>query len=190
MSMSALIPIADGSEEMEVAICADLLVRAGISVTLASIGPQPQITAARGLKIEADCLLSDIHNNSFDLIVLPGGMPGAERLQQQAALLTMLQRQAAERRWIGAICAAPAIILHASGLFTGVPMTCHPGFWSQLDDASRVEDRGVVVVAEHKLITAQGPGSSFAFGLSLIEQLCGPERAKQVAKPLCLADAI
>jgi 4-methyl-5(b-hydroxyethyl)-thiazole monophosphate biosynthesis len=184
MSKTALVPIADGSEEIEAVAVIDVLRRAGVSVTVASVMDRAEITASRGVRIVADQLISEVADQNFDLIVLPGGMPGAEHLRDSAVLTEMLRRHAGEDRLVGAICAAPAVALKPRGLLEGRQATAHPGFFDQLDPETRSEAR---VVADGRLVTSRGPGTALEFALRLVALLLGEEKAAEVAGPMVVA---
>lgn len=176
-----LVPIANGSEEMEAVIIIDVLRRAGMSVVVASVENDLQIEASRKVNIVADKLIQDVQGSSFDLIVLPGGMPGAERLRDCEALKGLLKKQAEEKRAFGAICAAPAVVLEAYGLLKEKKATCHPAFVGKLSDQSVVETR---VVVDGLSITSRGPGTAMEFALSIVEKYFGEERAVSIAEAM------
>ena len=125
--ISVLVPIADDSEEIETACITDTLVRAGASVTVASVMPEGrlQCTMSRGLKIVADKSIEDVANEAFDAIALPGGMPGAERLRDCATLTEMLKAHAGAGKTTAAVCASPAVVFATHGLLKDVA-TCYP----------------------------------------------------------------
>lgn len=175
---TALVAVANGSEDIESVTAIDVLRRAGVDVTVASVEDGLTVTCSRRTKIIADALLADVAAQDFDLVVLPGGMPGAERLRDSAALLAMLKRQDARGALIGAICAAPAVVLGTHGLVGLRIVTCYPGFESLLPPGS-VQD--APVVRGGNLVTGRGPGAAMAFSLTLVEALCGREKADQVA---------
>ena len=172
-----LVPIADGSEEIETACITDTLVRAGAEVTVASVEATTTCTMSRGLKIVADALLTDLGNDEFDLVALPGGMPGAERLRDSDALDAILRKQDARRAPLAAVCASPAVILKSKGLIDGRQATCYPAppFVEALGDVSD----GAVVRDGH-ITTSRGPGTSLKFALDLVDQLYGPEKAEEL----------
>lgn len=176
-----LVAIADGSEEMEAVITIDVLRRAQVEVCLASVMPgRTEITASRGVKIIADALLGACLTQTWDMIVLPGGMPGAAHLHDSVELRDLLQRQIESGRWLAAICAAPAVVLGRHNLIPQATATCFPA--SQEELAGRVKTvTQAAVVVDGKLITSQGPGTAIPFALQLVELLCGGERARQVA---------
>ena len=132
MKKTVLVPVADGTEELEAVAIIDVLRRAGATVTVASVTGARQITASRGVVIVADALIEACTNMEFDLVVLPGGIPGAEHLRDSAALIDILKRQRDKARLYGAICASPAVVLQHHGLLAGHQATCHPGFVDQL----------------------------------------------------------
>jgi len=177
-----LVPIAEGSEEIEAVCIIDVLRRAGADVTVASVG-DPQVTASRGVRIVADCQIEDCREVDFDLIVLPGGMPGAAHLRDSQALLDLLRRQRAADGWYGAICAAPAVVLSHHGLLAGREATSHPAFADQLADGHAVDAR---VVVDGRCVTSQGPGTAIEFALTLVKLLMGEAKAAEVAAPMVL----
>lgn len=180
-----LVPVADGCEEMEAVIVIDVLVRAGASVTVASVDG-PTVTCSRGVKLQADRLVADVASETFDLIAVPGGMPGAEHFRDCEQLVSMLREQKAAGRLYAAICASPAIVFEHHGLLEGAAATSHPGFQSRLTNQESVAER---VVEVGKLTTSQGPGTAFEFALSLVKQLYGPEKMKEIAGPMVMYPA-
>ncbi len=177
MSKKILVPISDGCEEIEAACIIDVLRRADADVTVASVG-NLQITASRGIKIIADRLISDCVNESYDLIALPGGMPGAERLRDSKELTELLTRQKQDGKLFAAICASPAIVLHHHGLLDDLKATAYPGFAEQLKNTESIESR---VVVDGNCITSRGPGTAMEFALKLVEVLYGEEMSKKIA---------
>jgi 4-methyl-5(b-hydroxyethyl)-thiazole monophosphate biosynthesis len=177
-----LVPIADGSEEIEAVCLIDILRRAGAEVTVASVGAL-QITASRGLRIVADCLIDQCQATAFDLIALPGGMPGAERLRDSPALVRILKGQQARGAPYAAICAAPAVVLAPHGLLAHKRATCHPAFSRDLAGATPVDQR---VVVDGNVVTSRGPGTALEFALALVALLFGEDRAAAVAAPLVM----
>ncbi|NIM17226.1 MAG: DJ-1 family protein [Candidatus Aminicenantes bacterium] len=182
MSKKVLVPIADGSEELEAVAIIDILRRAGADVVVASVD-QLQITASRGVKIVADLLISQCMNETYDLIGLPGGMPGAEHLRDSVELVRMLKRQREEGRLYAAICASPAVVFQPHGLLEQRRATCHPGRIEALENKEAADSR---VVVDGNCITSRGPGTAMEFALKLVELLFGPQKEKEVAGPLVL----
>lgn len=180
MAKKVLVPIADGTEEIEAVCIIDVLRRAGADVTAASVDGL-QITGSRGVKIVADCLIYGCMTTDYDLIVVPGGMPGAQRLSDADAVVRLLQGQRRKERLYGAICAAPAVVLEPHGLLEDRRATCHPSFSDRLSDQSAIASR---VVVDGNVVTSQGPGTAIEFALKLVELLFGKEKAEEVAEPL------
>ena len=180
MVKKVLVPIADGTEEIEAVCIIDTLRRAGLDVTVASVD-KLQVTASRGVKLVADVLIANCVSQTYDCIALPGGMPGAEHLRDSADLIGMLKRQKATGRWYGAICASPVVALQPHGLLDGIKATCFPSMRGELPPANARDDR---VVVDDNCVTSQGPGTAIEFALKLVELLLGPQKAKDVAGPM------
>jgi len=178
-----LVPIANGTEEIEAVCIIDTLRRAGFHVTVASVHDTKTVTCSRQVQIVADCLLSDCEDKVYDLIVLPGGAKGAENLAASELLAKLLKKQSSEGRWFGAICASPAIVLYPLGLLPP-QATCHP---SVEDKINKVVKERVVVDAENKCVTSRGPGTAIEFALKLIECLEGAELRQKVETPMITA---
>lgn len=177
MKKDVLIPISDGVEEIEAVCIIDTLRRAEAHVRVASVGALT-VTASRGTRITADLPLSQCTNQVFDLIVLPGGMPGATHLAQCPELIQLLKDQKQSGRLFAAICAAPAVVLQPNGLLQDIRATCYPAFQDQLDPAYLAKEP---VVVDQNCITGQGPGFALNFALELVAQLYGPDRRSTVA---------
>lgn len=181
MATSALVPISDGTEELEAVTIMDTLVRGGVEVTVAAVTSDVKkldIVASRGVKLLADKHIDEVEGE-FDLIALPGGMPGAENLRDSARLTTMLKEQGEKKKWVAAICAAPAVVLKHHGILeAGVPATCYPAaaFTNALD--SDLKEASVVVSGN--IVTSRGPGTALAFSLKLVELLVSKEKADEV----------
>lgn len=186
MTHNVLMPVANGSEDMEVAIIADLLRRAQMNLTLASVEQSNLLTFANGLKVEADALLTDVATKEFDLIVLPGGIPGAEHLRDSELLIELLAKQKQRGGWIAAICASPAVVLNHHGLISEAYATCYPSFQEQLNPEYLMPEDAVVIDEHHKVITSQGPGTAMRFAIAIIEELAGLDAADAVEDPLCM----
>ena len=180
MSKKVLVPIADGTEEIEAVCIIDVLRRAGASVTVASVD-ELQVTASRGVKLVADKLITDCVDETYELVVLPGGMPGAEHLRDSKELETILRNQKQEERLYGAICASPAVVLQHHGLLDQRRATCHPNFVGELKNTDLVESR---VAVDGTCVTSRGPGTALEFALKLVEMLYGEEKAQEVAAPM------
>ena len=183
MTKQVLVPIADGTEEIEAVTIIDILRRAGADVTVASVD-DIQVSASRGVKITADCLIADCAGQTYDLIVIAGGMPGAEHLRDSDTLTELLTHHASQGRMYGAICAAPVIVLQHHGLLDGRRATCFPSFVPRLANIESVEQR---VVVDGNCITSRGPGTAMEFAIKLVELLYTEERAEEIAQRVLLA---
>ena len=180
MAKRVLVPIADGSEEIEAVCIIDTLRRAGAEVTVASVD-KLQVTASRGVKLVADARIADCVGQTYDCIALPGGMPGAEHLRDSAELIEMLKKQKQAGRFYAAICASPAVVLRHHGLLEKVRATCFPAMRNELDPAYASDER---VVADGNCVTSQGPATAIEFALKLVELLFGPAKAKEVGNAM------
>ena len=183
MPKTVLVPIADGSEEVEAVSIIDVLRRAGAAVTVASVG-EKQITGSHGIKLVADKLIADCLEAEYDLIALPGGLPGADNLRDSEELERLLKVQKEEGRYYAAICASPAVVLQHHGLLASRRATCHPFFVEQLQPNDAIESR---VVVDGTCITSRAPGTALEFALKLVEILYGTKKAEEVAAPMLAA---
>lgn len=165
-----LVPLAEGFEELEAVTVVDLLRRAGIEVVTAGLTAGP-VTGSHGITLQADATLDDVITQAFDMIILPGGLPGATHLGDDERLLARLRQQAAARRQVAAICAAPAVLAKA-GLLDGRRATSYPGFLGP-DSAPGLVVLDEPVVTDGLLVTSRGPGTAMDFALVLIERLAG-----------------
>lgn len=188
---SVLVCLAHGSEEIEAVSVIDLLVRAGIRVTTASVESNGEtlIVCSRGVRLQSDTTLVAVADQPFDALVLPGGLQGADTFSESLLLLETVRHFTATGRIIAAICASPAKVLAAHQLFPVGNMTGFPGLQSEIPERQWMERR-VVWDPRVNLLTSQGPGTSFDFALKLIDLLVGHETARQVADPLVLAPGI
>lgn len=178
MTKTVLVPVADGTEEIEAVCIIDVLRRAGAKVTVASVSSL-QITASREVKLVADCVISDCTDKTYDLIVLPGGLPGAEHLRDSGQLIEMLKIQKQTSRLYAAICASPAIVFAHHGLIDDFKATCYP---SLSDNLKNYQEEKVVV--DDNCITSQGPATALPFALKLVELLFGDKKATEIAEAL------
>jgi 4-methyl-5(b-hydroxyethyl)-thiazole monophosphate biosynthesis len=172
-----LVPLAPGFEDLEATTIVDLLRRAGIEVVTAGLQPG-LIQGARGMRVQPDASLDEVKDQDFDMIALPGGMPGAEHLKNDARIQALLKRLSGAGKYTAAICAAP-IALAQVGLLDGRRVTSYPGFVDKLKPpgASYLTD---AVVVDGKVVTSRGPGTAMDFALTLVELLKGKAVRDQV----------
>lgn len=168
--------LADGFEECEGLVTVDILRRAGAGVTMASITGSLQVTGSHRITITADALAETLMLDEFDMLVLPGGMPGTTHLAECGLVTDALRRFVAGGKRVAAICAAPSV-LGGLGLLKGRKATCYPGFEEQLTGA---ELTGAEVVTDGPVTTGQGLGAAIPFALELAAILEGPQKAQKV----------
>ena len=175
-----LIPLAVGCEELEAVTLIDILRRAGIEVVAAGLAAG-SVKCSRGTVIVPDVLLDEVLHESFDMVVLPGGMPGAEHLKNDVRITQLLQKMANAGRYVAAICAAP-MALRAAGILEGKTATSFPGVLDKLPGSHQYTNEAVVI--DGHIVTSRGPGTAMEFALVLVELLCGSEQRRQVEMPL------
>ncbi|MEW6678418.1 MAG: DJ-1 family glyoxalase III [Pseudomonadota bacterium] len=167
---SVLIPLAPGFEDLEATTLVDLLRRADIEVITAGLHPG-LVQGARGMRVQPDAHLDEVLARDFDMIALPGGMPGAENLKNDARIQALLKRLAAAGKYTTAICAAP-IALAQAGLLDGRRITSYPGFIDKAPPPGATYLADAVVV-DGRVVTSRGPGTAMDFALTLVELLAG-----------------
>jgi 4-methyl-5(b-hydroxyethyl)-thiazole monophosphate biosynthesis len=172
---SVLVPLAQGCEELEAVTVIDLLRRAGIGVVTAGLDDQP-VRGSRGTVLVPDVPLDEAVKQRYDMIVLPGGLPGADHLNNDPRIRGLLKEMVETDRYTAAICAAPKV-LASTGLLQGRRATSYPGALQDFDGFSYSEDP---VVQDGKIITSRGPGTAMDFTLTLIENLVGKSKRDEV----------
>ena len=173
----AAVLLANGFEEIEAVTIIDVLRRGGITVKSAALEGDSAI-GSHDIRVAADCSIDDLDVAELDAVVLPGGLPGAERLRDDARVKQLLQAAAEARKLVCAICAAP-IALDAAGVIEGRRATSYPGV--SLQDAEYSTDR---VVEEDHIITSRGPGTALEFSLALVRRLGGHEKATELRQKM------
>lgn len=169
----ALVPLANGFEEIEAVTVIDILRRAGVTVVVAGLEEGP-VTGSHGICVEPDAALDAALAEDYDMVVLPGGMPGADRLEDDPRVIRMLRSMAEKGRFTAAICAAPKV-LAAAGLLDNRRATSYPGFLDAKQAAGlRVTESPVE--QDDRVITSRGPGTAMDFALTLVENLIGRDR--------------
>lgn len=176
-----LIPLAPGCEELEAVTVIDLLRRAGVEVITASLDDS-LVRCSRGTVLMPDTTLDDVLDQPFDMIVLPGGLPGADHLNNDPRIQRLLRDMAEQGRFTAAICAAPKVLASA-GLLDGHKATAYPGVLEATQQPGiQVLDRPVV--RDGRIITSPGPGTAMDFSLELIEVLEGQAKREEVEQAL------
>ncbi len=184
MLASVLVPLATGFEELEAVTMIDILRRAGSEVVITSCTPELLVTGSHDISLNADCLISSCTDSTWDMVALPGGLPGADNLYACQSLQGILQQQQSSQKWIAAICAAPAVVLAQQGFLGGKQATCYPSFEEKnVEDQQPCwqPDKDVVIDQAAKIITSRGPGTAHLFALTLVSLLQSKHEAKQLA---------
>ena len=174
--MRTCVFLADGFEEIEGLTVVDVLRRAGVEVTTASVMGRKMIQGSHGIPVEADCLFEEAQAQEADLLVLPGGMPGTLNLKRHEGLIDLLKKFDGQEKKIAAICAAPSI-LGELGMLDGRAACAYPSFEDQLGGAKVLREP---VVTDGHITTGRGMGAAIPFALRLAEILCGEEKAEEV----------
>jgi len=174
---NVLVPLAQGCEELEAVTVVDLLRRAGIEVVTAGLDEQP-VRASRGLVLLPDMSLEKALQQDYDMIVLPGGLPGADNLGDDERIIERLRSMSAAGKYTAAICAAPRVLAQA-GLLDGKRATSYPGTL-ETETIPGLDYQDTAVVMDGTVITSRGPGTAMDFALSLIELLAGKQKRDEV----------
>ena len=173
---SVLVPLAEGCEELEAVTIIDLLRRAGIEVVTAGLEDGP-VLASRGVGLLPDTTLDNALASDYDMVVLPGGGPGSDRLDADSRIRELLIKMANSGKFTAAICAAPKV-LKSAGLLDGKDATCYPGVMDNQQIPGLDTDQPVV--QDGKVVTSRGPGTAMDFALTLIENLTDKNTRDQV----------
>mgnify|MGYP001567475663 CR=1 FL=1 len=175
---SVLIPLAPGFEEIEAITVIDVLRRAGVKVTVAGLAPGPPgpIEGRSKIRVLSEVSLDEVDSSDFDMIVLPGGLPGTTHLKEDPRIQRIVREMAAKGKFTTAICAAPTV-LSAVGLLKGKRVTSHTSVRKDLTETTYLEER---VVVDGSVITSRSPGTAMEFAMKLVEILCGKEKLEEV----------
>ena len=174
---TALVFLAEGAEEMETVIVVDVLRRAKIAVTLASLTDNLTVECSRQVKMVADCPLAHVKDQLFDAVVLPGGAKGRDNLCNSSEVGDILKKHEEQGKIVAAVCASSTVFLKFD-IGKGKSVTSYPAFRSELEnDYKYSEDR---VVVDGNLVSSRGPGTSFEFAFKLAELLVDKEMADQL----------
>ncbi len=174
----ALVLLADGFEEIEGVTIIDILRRGGVEVQSAYLPGEFEndlVTGANGITIQADVPLKTVVVDEYDIVVLPGGWGGTNRLAENEMAQSVIKEFKAKGKWVAAMCAAP-YALHVAGVLSK-KYTCYPGVEEQIRPEDRVDD---IVVVDEKVITSQGPATAICFALEIVRQLVGEESFETV----------
>lgn len=183
----ALVFFSEGFEEIEAVSPVDYLRRAGLEVTIVSVNlDSPYVTGAHGIKVYADITLSDYLNKNEslpDVVVIPGGMPGATNLASCKELLELINKMNDENKTIAALCASPAVVLAKTNALKEKAWTCYPNM-ENFDEFSKAyisgHKKNERVVTDKNVITAFGPGAAEEFSMAIVEKICGKDTKEKV----------
>lgn len=179
MKKSILVILAPGFEEIEAITPIDILRRADIDVTIASLENDLHVRSRGNIIVIAETKLNDVLNKNFDAILLPGG-PGTKNLRDDSRVLALVNQFHDEGKLVGAICAAPTVLLDA-GLLDGKRYTAH---FSVNDELTNIQKQSAVI-KDRNIITSQGPGTAPQFGFALVEALINKQAADKIASDIC-----
>jgi protein deglycase len=178
---NVVILLADGFEEVEAVAIVDVLRRADIEVTIAGLHEGP-VTSARKIRVLPDTVIDTIRTEDFDMVLLPGGQPGSDNLNNDARVLSLIREFHTKGKLTGAICAAPYVLANV-GILEGRHATSYPTYKEKLGKVVYEEQ---TVVEDGNVMTSRGPGTALCFGLSIVAKLVGKDKAQQIRQAMLL----
>ena len=176
--------LAEGFEEIEALTPVDVLRRAGLSVQTVSVMDEQVVAGAHGVPVLADKMFAEINPEDAEMILLPGGLPGATNLDAHEGLSRMILDFAAAEKPLAAICAAP-LVLGNRGLLQGKKATCYPGFETYLQGA---EYTAALVEKDGNIITGKGPGAAMEFAFAIVEKYCGIDKVNELKQGMMIQE--
>lgn len=174
--------LAEGFEEIEALTPVDVLRRVGLSVQTVSVMDEQVVAGAHGVPVLADKMFAEINPEDAEMILLPGGLPGATNLDAHEGLSRMILDFAAAEKPLAAICAAP-LVLGNRGLLQGKKATCYPGFETYLQGA---EYTAALVEKDGNIITGKGPGAAMEFAFAIVEKYCGIDKVNELKQGMMI----
>lgn len=171
---------AEGYEEIEALTVVDICRRCGLQTDMVSVSKERTVKGAHGISVEADLMFEQTDFSAYDMLVLPGGMPGTRNLEAHEGLMNQVDAFCKAGKKIGAICAAPSILGHR-GILKGRKACCYPGFESHLEGAEVTS--GPVEISDN-VITSRGMGTAIDFALAIAGIFCGREKGEQMAEAI------
>lgn len=170
----------EGYEEVEALTVVDICRRCGLEVSMVSITEETMVRGSHGINVQMDKAFSEANFEEYDMLVLPGGMPGTKNLEAHEGLMAQVDAFYAAGKYIGAICAAPSIFGHR-GILKGRNACSYPSFESHLDGANVTA--GPVEISDH-VVTSRGMGTAIDFALAIAGIFCGEEKAAEMAESI------
>ena len=174
--------LADGFEEIEALTPVDILRRAGLSVKTVSVMDEQVVAGAHGVPVLADVMFDEVNAEDAEMILLPGGLPGATNLDAHQGLSQMILDFAKEEKPLAAICAAP-LVFGNRGLLEGKKATCYPGFETYLKGAQYT---AALVDKDGNFITGKGPGAAMEFAFAIVEKYCGMDKVNELKQGMMI----
>ncbi|MCH5340657.1 MAG: DJ-1/PfpI family protein [Acetatifactor sp.] len=171
---------AEGYEEIEALAVVDVCRRCGITVDMVSAYGEKSVRGSHDILVEMDKDFEQADFSEYDMLVLPGGKQGTEKLEAHQGLMEKIDAFYRDGKYIAAICAAPSIFGH-KGILKGRNACSYPTFESHLEGAQVTA--GPVEISDH-VITSRGMGTAIDFGLAIAGVLCGEEKAREMAKTI------
>ncbi len=178
-TMKAFVLLADGFEEIEALAPIDVLRRAGVDVLTLSINDNKNVVGTHNVSVVADDFLANHIDEKADIIITPGGLPGAFYLRDSKLVQEILKKQFDDKGLIASICASP-IALDSAGVLDA-KYTCYPGVEKQIKSGNYLNER---VVFDKNIITGKGPGAAIEFALKIVEVLLGKEKADSLKEEM------
>jgi len=180
MKKSAIL-LAEGFEEIEALTVVDILRRAGVKCDMCSLNGE-MVSGSHDIKVKADIMFNTAYLNEYDVLILPGGMPGAANLRDNEGVIEIVKSFYKQEKIIAAICAAP-IVLERAGIIKGSNITSHPSVKESLGDSLYCEE---IVKEDGNIITSRGPATAIYFGLAILEKLGLNEKIMELKKGMLL----
>ena len=172
--------LATGFEEIEALTVVDLLRRVQVEVDMVSITGEKRAVGSHGIVVETDKIINQLNFSEYDMLILPGGMPGTLNLEACEVLMTQIEAFYQQEKLLAAICAAPSILGH-KGMLNGKTACCYPGFEKDLTGAQVSYES---VCMDGNIITSRGMGCAVGFGLKIVETLLGEEVSKKLSEAI------
>ncbi len=178
--------LATGFEDIEAIAPVDIMRRLGLTVTTVSVTGERVVTSAHGVGIVADKLFEEVNLDKAELLVLPGGMPGATNLYECEPLRKAIMKHYQEEKMLAAICAAP-LVFGRMGILKDVQVTCYPGFESELEGA---KCSGSILEEDALFLTAKGPGAALEFGFALAELFADQREVERLRRSMIYSELL
>ena len=192
-TQTALIPVAQGNEDLEVIALIDVLRRGGLQVVVASLDDQEVVTLMKGTRLVVDAAFASVVDQPWDVIAVPGGIPGAMNLAESSLLRERLQRQHLSGGVVAGICLAPALVLKPAGVLeametvTGNPLAIRTPQQSWPADhftnllGSNFDPKArVISYQQQRIVLSQTPGTAIEFAIAIVRMLRGEDAAQAI----------